>query len=134
MGQHALPSPIALHKNICGPFLGAEVLSHECTLRTGYGSNYRAISINADPEIFGFHCLVRQGTRFDDLDEARTVNYFSIWVNDDPVIGDNSSKAFKIVLNDCLGEPLFEFQKLFFHVSSYALTQIKARDRVAFGL
>src|SRR6476659_10491305 len=100
--QHALPLPIALHKNICGPLLRAEVLSHEFTPRASQCRNNRAISINADPEIFGFHHIVRQGARFDDLEKTRPVNYFSVRVNDDPVICDKSSDAFKIVLNDCL--------------------------------
>ena len=114
MRQHALPSPIALHKNICGPFLRAELLSHEFALRAGYPGNHCAVSINADPEIFGFHHVVRQGARFDDLEKARPVNYFSVRVNDDPVICDKSSDTFEIVLNDCLRERLFEFQKFFF--------------------
>jgi len=67
MRQHALPSPIALHKNVCGPFVRAELLSHEFTLRAGYPGNDRAVSINADPKIFGLHHAVRQGARFDNL-------------------------------------------------------------------
>jgi len=43
-----------------------------------------------------------------------TSNYFSVRVNDDPVICDKSSDTFEIVLNDCLRERLFEFQKFFF--------------------
>ena len=110
MRQHALPSPVALHKNICGPFLRAELLSHEFALRAGHPGNHRAVSINADPKIFGFHHVVRQGARFDDLEKARPVNYFSVRVNDDPVICDKSSDTFEIVLNDCLRELLFSFK------------------------
>jgi hypothetical protein len=76
MRQHALPLPLALHKNICGPFLGTELLSHEFALRAGYPGNHRAVSINTDPEIFGFHHVMRQGARFDDLEKARPVRYF----------------------------------------------------------
>ncbi len=77
-------------------------------------SNHCAISINADPEIFGFHHVMRQGARFDDLEKARPVNYFSVRVNDDPVICDKSSDTFEIVLNDCLRELFFQFQEFFF--------------------
>jgi hypothetical protein len=96
MRQHALPSPVAPHKNICGPFLRAKLLSHKFALRPGYRGNYCAVSINADPEIFGLHQVVRQGARFDDLEKTRPVNYFSVGVNDDPVICDKSSDTFEI--------------------------------------
>jgi hypothetical protein len=36
MRQHALPSPIALHKDIRGSFLRAELLSHEFALGPRY--------------------------------------------------------------------------------------------------
>lgn len=86
MRNHATPLPVTLHKNICGSFLGAELLSHEFPFRASYCGNHCAVAINADPRIFGFHYLVRQGTRFDDLEEARTVNYFSVRIDNDPVI------------------------------------------------
>src|SRR5437868_15088752 len=86
MRQHALPSPIALQKNVCGPFVRAELLSHEFTLRAGCPGNDRAVSINADPKIFGLHHAVRQGARFDNLKKACPINYFSVRANDDPVI------------------------------------------------
>jgi len=114
MRSYATPSPAALHKNICGSFLGAKLLSHEFPFRAGYRGDHRAVAINADPEIFGFHYLVRQGARFDDLEEARTVNYFSVRINNDPVIGDNSSKALKIVVNDRFREFFLYFQKFLF--------------------
>ena len=59
MRQHASPAPVALYKNIRGPFMRAEFLSHEFALRTGYRGNYRAVSVNAHTEIFGFHHVVR---------------------------------------------------------------------------
>src|SRR6266513_2882611 len=43
-------------------------------------------ALSPDPEIFGFHHVVRQGARFDDLQKAHPVNYSSVRVNDDPVI------------------------------------------------
>ena len=125
MRQHALPSPLALHKNICGPFLRAKLLSHEFALRAGHPDNHCAVSINADPEIFGFHHVVRQGARFDDLKKACPVNYFSVRVNDDPLICDNSSDAFEIVANDCLREFLFDFQKFFFRFAGLHLRKVK---------
>ena len=121
MRQHALPSPVALHKNICGPFLRAKLLSHEFALRAGYPGNHCAVSINANPEIFGFHDVVRQDARFDDLEKARSVNYFSVGVNDDPVVGDKSPDTFEIVANDCLRERLFEFRKFFFCFAGFHL-------------
>ena len=121
MRQHALPSPVALHKNICGPFLRAKLLSHEFALRAGQPGNHCAVSINADPEIFGFHHVVRQGARLDDVEKARPVNYFSVRVNDDPVICDKSSDTFEIVPNDCFRERLFECQKFFFYFAGFHL-------------
>src|SRR5262245_11928068 len=59
MRQHALPVPVALHENICSPLPRAEFLSHEFALRAGYCGDHCAISINADPEIFGSHHVVR---------------------------------------------------------------------------
>jgi len=47
-------------------------------------------------------------------------NYFSVGVNDDPVICDKSSDTFEIVLNDCSRERLFEFQEFFFCFHSLA--------------
>jgi hypothetical protein len=121
MRQHASPSRVTPYKNICGAFLRAEFLSHEFASRAGYGSNHCAVSIKADPGIFGFHHVVRQGARLDDLEKARPVNYFSVRVNDDPVIRDKSSDAFEVILNDCLSEGLFEFQKFFFNFAGLHL-------------
>ena len=100
MRQHALPSAIALNKNIGGSFLRAELLSHEFALSAGYPGNHRAVSINADPKIFGFHRVVRHGARFDDLEKARPLNYFSIRANNDPVIHHQPFDTLEIVLND----------------------------------
>ena len=108
MRQHALPSPFALHKNICGSFLRAELLSHEFALGAGYRGDHRTVSINSDPKIIGLHRVVRQGARFDDLEKTRLVNYFSVRANNDPVICDKSSDTFEIVLNDCLREFFFQ--------------------------
>src|SRR4029453_6803293 len=121
MRQHALPSTAALHKNVCGPFLRAELLSHEFAFRAGYPGNHCAVSINADPEIFGFHYLVRQDARLNHLEKARPIYYSSVRVNDDPVICDKSSDSFEIVLNDCLCERLLQFQKFFFSLHSLTL-------------
>jgi hypothetical protein len=114
MRQHALPSPAAFHKNICGAFLPAEFLSHEFALRASYPGNHCAVSINADPEILGFHHVVRQGARLYDLRKARPVNYFSVRVYNDPVICDKSSDTFEIVPNDCFREFFFQLQEFFF--------------------
>jgi hypothetical protein len=119
MRKHALPSPVALHKNICCPFPRAELLPHEFSLRPGYRGNYCAVFINADSETFGFHYVMRQHTRFDHLEKARPINYFSVRINYDPVICHKPSDAFEIVVNDCLRERVFEFQKFFFDGNSY---------------
>jgi hypothetical protein len=131
MRQHALPSPASLHKNICGPFLRAELLSHEFTLRAGYRGNHCALSINADPEIFGFHDLMSQGARFDHLEKARPVNYFSIRVNDDPIICDQSSNTFEIISDDCRREFFFDFQKFFFRFAALHSRKVKLDAAVA---
>ena len=110
MRQHALPSPIALHKNICGPFLRAEVVSHEFALRPGYRGNYCAVSVNANPGIFGFHHVMRQHTRFDHLEKAGPINYFSVRINNDPVICDKPSDALEIVVNDCSANAFSSFK------------------------
>jgi hypothetical protein len=114
MRQHALPSPIALHKDICGSFLRTELLSHEFALRAGYRRNYRTISINSDAKIVGLHRVVRQSARFDDFEKTCPVNYFSVRANNDPVICDQSSDIFEIVANDCLREFVFQLQEFFF--------------------
>jgi len=109
-----LPSPIAFDKNISGSLLRAELLSHEFALCARYPSNHRAISINADPKIFGFHRVVRHGARFDDLEKARPLNYLSVRANNDPIIRNEPFDTFEIVLNDRFREFLFDSQKFFF--------------------
>ena len=104
MRNRATLLPAAFHKHICGPFLRAELLSHEFPLGAGDCGNHCTVSINADPKIFGFHSLVRQRTRFDDFKETRTLNYFAVGINDDPVIRHEASETCEIILNDCLCE------------------------------
>jgi hypothetical protein len=49
------------------------------------------------------------------------VNYFSVRVNDDPIICDESSDTFEIVPNDCFRERLFECQKFLFCFAGFHL-------------
>ena len=118
MRQHASPAPIAPYKNIRGPFPRAEFFSHKLSVRAGYRGNHGDIAVNAHPEISRLHRVMGQRARFDHLEKARPINYFSVGVNDDPVIRGNSSEAFEVVFNDCLRERLFQFQNFIFHINS----------------
>ena len=89
--KDAPPAIILLHKNICRPLTRSEILPHEFPFARSQRRHDCGASIETDSQVIGLHHFVGQSTRFDHFEKTRFVDNVSIRINDDPVVGEETS-------------------------------------------
>src|SRR5581483_7083349 len=107
--KSALPSPVLLHKNIRRPLLRGEGLPAEFSLGRSQRRDNSSVSVDANSGVIGLHHFVGQGTGLQHAEEGRPVDYASVRVDDDPVIGKESTDCLNIIFHNRLRKFLFEF-------------------------
>ena len=75
-----------MNTSVC-PLPRGETLSAEFALGCSRRRNNRSVPVNANSDVVGLHHFVRQSTGLHYPKEGCSVDYASVRVDDDPVVG-----------------------------------------------
>jgi hypothetical protein len=113
--KSTLPSPILLDENIGCPLLRGEPFAAEFAFGCSLRCHDSSVAVNASSRVMRLHHHVCQSTGLNHAKELHPVNYGSIRVNNDPVVGEKLSDGFGIIFYNRLRELSFDALRLLLH-------------------